>query len=101
MTRSRAPARALELLSVGKPVARSSTGLPGPPEHAALEPLVDEQPTVPIPQEQLHPVAAPVQEDEDMTAERVLADHLPRRDREPIEALSKIDGARAQVHADR
>src|SRR6266545_2895213 len=64
--------------------------LRGECERSALEPLVQEQIAGPVPHEEFDPVLAPVDEAEDMAAQRRLADDATGRRCQTVEPTSEV-----------
>lgn len=69
------------------------------PKPALLQALVEENEAVPIPDQNLHPVAAASTEDEDMPGERILGQYVIDQGDQAIDGLPHIDRARSEEDA--
>src|SRR5947209_8605053 len=68
---------------------------------AGLEPLVPDGQAVVIPEEDLDPISAAVEEEEEMAGQGVLAEAFPNQAGEAVEALAHIGGLGAEKDAHR
>src|SRR3954451_438476 len=69
-----------------------------PDEAPSLQPLSEQAQPIAIPPQQLQKIAAATAKAENMTRERVLAQHCLRLRRQTVEALAHVGHARRQPH---
>src|SRR5919202_317760 len=76
---------------------------PAPAEPPGLQPLAVEAQAGAVVDQDLHPVAAPGAEDEDLPGERVGPQHLLNERRQPVHALAEVDrpGREQDAHSRR
>lgn len=72
---------------------------PGHLERADFEPLVNDGQPVSIPPEDLHAITSAVEEEKEVTGERVLAEGFGDEAAEPVEPLAEIDGLSVEKDA--
>src|SRR5690606_30975550 len=70
-------------------------------EGAALEPLVEKPEAVAVPEQQLHAVTTPVQEDEERPVEGIVAEVIADSRDQPIVRLTEVDRCTADEDPDR
>jgi len=68
-------------------------------EASTLETFEDEREAAARPKEHLGAIAAPIEEDEEVTGERIGSEHLPDEQRQAVKSTSEIDGRRRDEDA--